>query len=86
MMTKLQNDIFKISDDIYYDVFCKVVSFDQRQIVRYCRDGISPLWFSGLNMLTEKTPKCKNCGSELIFEFQVKFTINLDYAKYLQPL
>jgi len=71
MITKLQNDVFKTADDIIYDLFSKVVSYDQEQIIRYCRDDLLPLWFNKNGMLTMKNTKCKNCNGELIFEFQV---------------
>jgi len=71
IVSKLQNNMFKNIDDIFYDVFSKVLSYDPKQIVRYCRDDFFPLWFSNAGMLTVKNSKCKHCGSDLIFEFQV---------------
>jgi pre-rRNA-processing protein TSR4 len=72
-MAKIQNDIFKSSqqEDIFYNLFSKVLNFDPKQIVRYCRDDIFPLWFCKNGMLSMKNSKCKNCGSQMTFEFQV---------------
>jgi pre-rRNA-processing protein TSR4 len=73
-ISKIQNDIFKGTqqEDIFYDLFSKVLKYDPKQIVRYCRDDIFPLWFCKNGMLSTKNLKCKNCGSPMIFEFQVR--------------
>ena len=68
---KLQKDIFKISEDLFYDLFTKVVTYDPKQVIRYCRDDVMPLWFNSVGMVTVKNLKCKNCKSDLIYEFQV---------------
>jgi hypothetical protein len=72
-INKVEKNIFgrRNSQDIFYELFSKILSFDPKQVIRYCRDGIFPLWFSSYGMLTMKNTKCKNCGGELIFEFQV---------------
>ncbi len=77
IISKLQKNIFKNMEDIFYDVFSKVISYDPKQVVRFCRDDIFPLWFSNTGMMTLKNTKCKNCGGELIFEFQVRNIIFL---------
>ncbi len=71
IISKLQKNIFKNAEDIIFQVFAKVISYDPNQVVRYCRDDIIPLWFTQNGMLTTKNTKCRNCGGELIFEFQV---------------
>jgi hypothetical protein len=83
IISKLQKNIFKNMEDIFYDVFSKVISYDPKQVVRFCRDDIFPLWFSNTGMMTLKNTKCKNCGGELIFEFQVRNIIILLYSLYL---
>jgi len=72
-ISKVQNDIFKSTqqEDIFFNLFSKVVNFDPKQIVRYCRDDIFPLWFCKNGMLSMKNSKCKHCGGSMIFEFQV---------------
>ena len=80
ILTKLQNDIFKISEDIFYDLFSKVVGYDNKQILRYNREDTIPMWFCKNGMLTLKNTKCKVCGGEVIFEFQVILLIIIDNA------
>ncbi len=71
---KVDKNIFNRdkSEDVFYELYSKVVSYDPKQVMRYCRDGIFPLWYCSKGMLTTKNTKCKNCGGELIFEFQVR--------------
>jgi len=71
MLSKFQGDIFKTADDVFYDLFSKVLEFDPEQIIRYCRDDVIPLWFNSKEMLTMKNTKCKQCKGDLIYEFQV---------------
>lgn len=63
--------MFKANEDVFFETFSKVVSYDQEQIIRYCRDGVYPLWFSSTGLLTTKNTKCKTCGGEVVFEFQI---------------
>jgi pre-rRNA-processing protein TSR4 len=71
MISKLQKDIFQSSEDVFYDLFSKVCSYDPKQILRYCRDDVLPLWFNNKGLLTMKNKRCKYCEGEMIFEFQV---------------
>jgi hypothetical protein len=92
IINKLQKNIFKNAEDIFFEVFSKVTSYDPKQVVRYCRDDIFPLWFCNSGMMTMKNTKCKNCGGDVIFEFQVKKNIKLihylflDHASYFQSI
>jgi pre-rRNA-processing protein TSR4 len=71
MIGKMQKEIFKMADDMFYDTFCKVVEYDPKQVVRYCREDVIPLWFNQNGMVTVRNLKCKNCKGDLIFEFQI---------------
>ena len=44
---------------------------DKTQVVRYYRNDFYPLWFSSEKMLSIANTKCKNCGGEVEFEFQI---------------
>ncbi|XP_039256940.2 programmed cell death protein 2-like [Styela clava] len=58
-------------EDNQFAVFRKTISNSSDQILRYDKGG-QPLWCSDENkMLSEKVPKCENCGSVRQFEFQI---------------
>jgi len=53
--------------------FQKVIKREPDQILRYARaEGSKPLWVNSKQILEEKdVPKCKYCGSERVYEFQI---------------
>lgn len=58
-------------EDIGFENFRKIMSYDAEQVTRYNRFG-DPLWISSENQLIpEDVPKCENCNGERVFEFQV---------------
>jgi pre-rRNA-processing protein TSR4 len=87
-INKVETNIFgqRNKEDVIYELFSKVVSCDPKQVIRYCRDGIFPLWFCSNGMFSMKNNRCKNCGGELIFEFQVNHIFYLDNAPYIQSI
>ena len=67
-----ENDkLLDINHDLFYDIFSSVVEYDQQQIIRYYRNNYYPLWFTKNNILTVNNTKCKNCGGNVEFEFQI---------------
>lgn len=61
----------ELNSDLFFKVFSAVVNHDKTQVVRYYRNDFYPLWFSSEKMLSIANTKCKNCGGEVEFEFQI---------------
>ena len=59
------------NNDIILSLFTKVVNYDKKQIIRYYRNNFYPLWFTQEKMLSTKKTKCRNCGGDVVFEFQI---------------
>jgi pre-rRNA-processing protein TSR4 len=53
--------------------FQKVIKREPDQILRYARgEGSKPLWVNSKHILPEKdVPKCRYCGGERVYEFQI---------------
>ena len=67
-------------EDIIMNLFTNVVNYDKSQIIRYYRNNFYPLWFTQEKMLSIKNTKCRNCGGNVIFEFQI-----MPYLFFIQP-
>ena len=59
------------NSDIILSLFTKVTNYDKKQIIRYYRNNFYPLWFTQEKILSTKKTKCRNCGNEIVFEFQI---------------
>lgn len=60
-----------IEEDVTFNKFKKRIQKYQDQVVRFNR-GENPLWISNKNVLNiEDIPKCEQCQSNRVFEFQV---------------
>lgn len=68
-----EKSLFKPNEDIVFKFFTNVIKDNPHQVIRYCKDGIEPLWYSKMNMPSSSTklPSCKNCGKRLAYEFQI---------------
>lgn len=64
-------EVTKPNTDIFFRFFSEVVRFDRDQVVRYCRDGVQPLWYCRNNLMTARNLKCRSCDKKLTFEFQI---------------
>ena len=59
------------NSDIILSIFTKVTNYDKKQIIRYYRNNFYPLWFTQEKILSTKKTKCRNCGNDIVFEFQI---------------
>ena len=59
------------NSDIILSLFTKVTNYDKKQIIRYYRNNFYPLWFTQEKILSTKKTKCRNCGNDIVFEFQI---------------
>ena len=59
------------NSDIILSLFTKVTNYDKKQIIRYYRNNFYPLWFTQEKILSTKKTKCRNCGNDIAFEFQI---------------
>ena len=59
------------NSDIILSIFTKVTNYDKKQIIRYYRNNFYPLWFTQEKILSTKKTKCRNCGNDIAFEFQI---------------
>ncbi len=60
--------------DHYFGLFQWVSLQTPNQVLRYARHfpGVQPLWYRKEGVVRkEQLAKCKNCGGELVFEFQI---------------
>ena len=68
---KESDKIIDSNQDIIMNLFTNVVNYDKKQIIRYYRNNYYPLWFTQEKMLSVKNTKCRNCGGNVVFEFQI---------------
>lgn len=86
-LSKDLEDMPENEHDREFEVFKKRISSEPKQIIRYDRNG-KPLWStnkSKLDIDDHEIPKCDNCGSKRIFEFQVMPQL-LTYLKLNEDL
>ena len=77
---KEDDNVIDSHEDIIMNLFTNVINYDKKQVIRYYRNNFYPLWFTQENMLTTKKTKCRNCGGNVIFEFQI-----MPYLFLIQP-
>lgn len=63
-------------EDASFSRFSGVIRKNKEQVVRYYKydkksEQATPLWATDANQLTSEPPKCDNCDSERVLEFQV---------------
>lgn len=76
--SSVDENYYVYDKDKYMHYFSAEVSKFPKQIVRYCFGGI-PLYSESPKKIT--IPKCKECGSDKVFEFQIISTIIYEWEK-----
>lgn len=64
-----------------FELFKKRIQNQSKQVIRYDRGG-QPLWCTKQSKIQD-TPKCQNCGSNRVFEFQINPQL-LNYLKLVE--